>query len=87
MPAFPRHQDVEYSSPCVSIHFLWRPYARNVSAELAERAQARKHSDAPEVVVAGAALWDVLHVRSVHEYSDAIHATQKNLQALLAQVR
>lgn len=85
MPSFPRHQDVEYSSPCVSVRFLWRPYAGNISTELA--AMARTQGGVPEMVLTGAALWDVLHVRSVQQYSDAMHAARKTLHTLLVQVR
>lgn len=84
MPEFPRHQDVEYLSPCVGVRFLWRPYAANISAELTT--WAREQSSIPEIVVSGAALWDVLHVRSVPQYSDAMQTTQKTLQELFTQV-
>lgn len=84
MPEFPRHEDAEFSSPCVDVTFLWRPYAANISTELA--AWARDQSNVAEIVVSGAALWDVLHVRSVNEYRDAMHATRKSLQDIFAQV-
>lgn len=48
---------------------------------------ARTQGGVPEMVLTGAALWDVLHVRSVQQYSDAMHAARKTLHTLLVQVR
>lgn len=84
MPEFPRHQDVEYVAPCVTVQFLWRPFAANVSTEFAS--WAHNPDDVGDIVIAGAALWDVLHVRSIQRYSKAMHNTRDALNTLLAQV-
>jgi hypothetical protein len=84
MPEFPRHQDVVYSAPCAQVTFLWRPYAANVSSELT--AWAEQENSEAEIVVSGAALWDVLHVHSASQYRDSLQSTRDAIQGLLRQV-
>jgi hypothetical protein len=85
MPDFPWHQDVYYNNTCMSVSFLWRPFAANTTEMLS--AWAHSEAPAPDVVVTGAMLWDVLHMGSVEEYAQLVRVAALAIQFLLEQVR
>ncbi|XP_051114718.1 protein ALTERED XYLOGLUCAN 9 [Andrographis paniculata] len=78
---FKRHSDysVIVNKIGMKLDFVWAPYVGN----LTKFVSSLKQNNFPDVLVMGAALWDMLHVNNATEYRNSLRVLRNNLLPFL----